>query len=931
MVPVFLVGRSTLNSFQELNFPSNIGVPYEDNREYTITFSPSNPINTIRYAIEDEPFTANVGIDITNVLSTPRPITYSINVSSLANANVAWTSVKPDWITATTPSSGIYTLSNVNSSGTWDLVKSAEIYMPKDFANTWSYTSTITYPRVSNILITDSKTWTTTVYVTDLPEISTPGNLTYDEGKQTTFSNVAQITDVDTTGTFICNVAPSVASAVYSIDSTGGGSATTSFDSNFQRFTITGNKNNVNTKLTGMRFIPGVYYKSNFSMIYTLTNPVTELVSSVSQNMLIGNTFPELSPAANVTYNQNTTFTLGTYPSIADDTDYGSLSYNVNVAPSTTSAISTLSSAGSGGTSSFNSGTKTLTLTGNRTQVNTHLASITVVPATNYVENYTLIYTPVSPGGSFVTQNILIGARSLTLTNASNITYDEDVIYSPLPGTPTISVATNYGTYAFTMNIAPNVVAGIDTITSTSSYTGATFNANTKVYSIVGNSTVVNDYLSKLVVYPGRNYTTSFLLNYSLTNVLGGATASASHKLTIANTHAIIGTPSNVSYDINSTISPGSVAYITETPYDANDQYTVLVRARHISNVSNTATTYIDTLYGNANVNIIDGGAGNPRYYYNPANVIIPARGNVPITLITSTGSGTGAFDSNTKTYSITGNKATVNSNLENIKLIPGSGYNVPFDLDYSILPIRSVNSSPWANTTQKFTACVISIVDTITSNIILTGYPNEPGVTTLLQMNGLNPRHAKIYSQRSTAGTYPNARNPLVIWDAAYGAAGRIPQIVGNITEPSTYRIELGIVNGKANIANIGFITTSSGTVSSRAGWNDANLTYVTSGNISTVNSVIRTLALNSYYTTDQVRSEISIGNIMSATGNTANSWGNVSFRGPYIANLNMGIYGGYTSPLGYVKPDAHYLVYRQYKNDELQLTSYTVLAGPQ
>ena len=52
--------------------------------------------------------------------------------------------------------------------------------------------------------------------------------------------------------------------------------------------------------------------------------------------------------------------------------------YTITLTPSNTSMVTTLASAGSGGTSSFNGGTKVLTITGTRIQVNTHLTSLSI-------------------------------------------------------------------------------------------------------------------------------------------------------------------------------------------------------------------------------------------------------------------------------------------------------------------------------------------------------------------------------------------------------------------------------------------------------------------------------------------------------------------------------------------------------------------------
>jgi hypothetical protein len=135
-----------------------------------------------------------------------------------------------------------------------------------------------------------------------------------------------------------------------------------------------------------------------------------------------------LSASSATDWLASTTQNITNNPVVTYTEDDGS-SWTVTLTGNVITSISTLSSSGTGGTSSFDSGTKTLTLTGTITQVNSHLNSISYT-ATSTKQDFTFQYTAESTAqstGQF-TRN--------QPANCLNLDY-----LGPLRGSPTYTTA----------------------------------------------------------------------------------------------------------------------------------------------------------------------------------------------------------------------------------------------------------------------------------------------------------------------------------------------------------------------------------------------------------------------------------------------------------------------------------------------------------
>lgn len=532
-----------MNSFQELNFYSNVGVPFGDDRDYVITFSANTATNSNISVNEGNVFAVVPGIEITSVVSTPRDIIYTVNVASLSGAVVTWTDPLPEGLTANTGGTGIYRVYGVNGPNVWNQVRTPNITMPRDFNGAWTYTSSITYPNTANVTLSNTISWTNSVTVTGVGELTfseVSSGVTYDQYQTTVVDPYVIVTDNEPDGIYTLIISANGTNAIDTITSSGTGGNVVYNDTN-RTYTITGYRDQVNDHLSSLVFRPEFEYTSDFSMYYTLKNPDGVQTDQIQQQFYIGNQYPVLSTPANVTYTQDTAFTISSYAALGNDSAWSPVpTYTITVTPSTTAAINTMTTSGSGGTASFNGSSKVLTVSGTRLQINSHLSTLNITPAAYYNQNYTLTYLVTSPGGTPVVQNINIGTVSVTLTSPDDVPYDEDVTVN-LVDTADI-VISNYGiaavTLPFTMNIKPAVSNSISSISSSGSL-GATksLNATSKIYTIQGNLAQISSELANVSITPGTDYATNFDLYYTLNNVSGNVNANVSQSWLIGGTN----------------------------------------------------------------------------------------------------------------------------------------------------------------------------------------------------------------------------------------------------------------------------------------------------------------------------------------------------------------------------------------------------------
>lgn len=257
---------------------------------------------------------------------------------------------------------------------------------------------------------------------------------------------------------------------------------------------------------------------------------------SYTTNVTITSSHAELSNPSSFYWDEDTSVAITGYPQITDaysTNDTYTIVITPNVAAAVTSLVTSTTIA-----NSLNAGTKALTLSGTKSNVNIALGNITLNPAKDYVTTFNLNYSltnPISNVNTQVNQTALIGVTENELSNPSSFTWDEDVP-KVITGYPQIIDAyTGAGTYSIV--ITPNVAAAVLSMTTSSNVTNS-FNSSTKAFTMSGTKTAVNTGLGNVTMTPYPDYITSFNLNYSLTNPISSLNTQVNQTALIGNTSA---------------------------------------------------------------------------------------------------------------------------------------------------------------------------------------------------------------------------------------------------------------------------------------------------------------------------------------------------------------------------------------------------------
>lgn len=147
-----------------------------------------------------------------------------------------------------------------------------------------------------------------------------------------------------------------------------------------------------------------------------------------------------------------------------------STTWTVTVTPSLSTKITTLSSAGTGGTSEFNNTSKVLTIVGTKTQVNSHLNSITYVAPSTSKQDITFTYGAVNntndEGDAKVQQ--WYNTEYLSATRANSTYYFETE--SSITNGPLITDINYTGYDDYTMTVQASPSSSVASMSSTGHY-----------------------------------------------------------------------------------------------------------------------------------------------------------------------------------------------------------------------------------------------------------------------------------------------------------------------------------------------------------------------------------------------------------------------------------------------------------------------------
>ena len=489
----YLYRRSTVpNTLTQLNTFSNSELTYQDQRPFTIVFDPATPASANVAVDEDIAFRSPVGTNIVELYSAPESaagfVTYNINLTAFGNrASLNWPSPLPPGLAVLNPGGNVYSLTGYLSPEKWDTIKNPEIII-KDQGTNFSYTANIQYPDPANVANVAVKTWTVNAIVTGSDELSNATAWSYVKNETGTIAGAPQIID-PTVGSdiYTITVTPSTTIPVniLSVLGTGGN---VSFDAVSKILTISGTKTEVNNRLSQIRFTPTSDSIQSLTLAYTLTNPITNLITTRTQNVTaVGAAFN----ISRTSYGEDVAASLAY--SVVDQSATAT-NFSISVAqttpnPSTAGGYFHLNGSNVGNTVAWS---------GTRTQVNT--ANVWYFPPIDWTGNIvlTINQSKVDNGNTVIqhTNETWLLTNSATNTEIVNMidrSYTSKTVNNIFSGsTPGISDGPDVGqTYTITLS------------SSLGKFGNSVANAIASAsYSFTGNMSQVNNQFQSMVFIP---------------------------------------------------------------------------------------------------------------------------------------------------------------------------------------------------------------------------------------------------------------------------------------------------------------------------------------------------------------------------------------------------------------------------------------------
>lgn len=337
------------------------------------------------------------------------------------------------------------------------------------------------------------------------------------------------------------------------------GAVTSTYIAGTGVWTASGATANVNVLLAGVTFVPASNFNASFSIATSVSDGVASaLTGNKTMTGIAVNDPPTASNlSAAETYTEDTSLNL--VDIVASDVDSGSLTATLTLSNPAAGSLSTATSGSV--TSTYVAGTGVWTASGAVADVNTLLAGVTFVPASNFNASFT-IATSVTDGIA----SALTGSKAVTGTPVNDP-----------PSATNLSASESY-TEDATLNLVDIVVSEVDNATVTATLTlsnpsagslttgtsgsvTSTYIAGTGVWTASGALADVNTLLSGVSFVPTANGNSSFTIT---TNVSDGA-------LSVSGSKAVTGTPVNDApvLDISKSPSLSSIAQGAGVPIGA--------------------------------------------------------------------------------------------------------------------------------------------------------------------------------------------------------------------------------------------------------------------------------------------------------------------------------------------------------------------------
>ena len=309
MVLVLTHWRLRVHSLEQLNNYSSETVVFGDGRAPGfVTVPPVELIGNINInGTEGQTIESDVPFEFEEIFGVSNA-KYTIDLRGLSGSQVFWPVDLPGNVTVTNPASGLWQLSGIQRLSEWEEVKNVLLTLGPDTSGIVPFKANLVID--PDNLSTSTITWFVIANMADTAEINT-GTLSsvfYDEDIAKTFNSGLIITDTNEFGSYSVAVSKSILAAGTLASSGTGG--TSNYAANV--LTISGSKNQVNSRLGNIIFTPAQDFDQNFTLTYAVTNLTNSEVNTAVQQLLIGERNDEITnmylPRTYISNQANTLF-----------------------------------------------------------------------------------------------------------------------------------------------------------------------------------------------------------------------------------------------------------------------------------------------------------------------------------------------------------------------------------------------------------------------------------------------------------------------------------------------------------------------------------------------------------------------------------------------------------------------------------------------
>ena len=423
---------------------------------------------------------------------------------------------------------------------------------------------------------TDNMTGSATVGITvnalPYPSLTVPASIFAWENYGYTFTNAQLgISDSAASGSSD-SITLSVSKGIIILGNVSGITFTGGSD-NASSMTITGTLSSLNNAINGITYAPNSGYTGTDALQLSATNSLDNLTATATVNINVSGT-PIVTTPANISLNENSTYTFSNAVSITDYTAPGPVSLAIGVADG---KLTLASIAGLSFTSGSN-GSSSMTVSGSVSALNTALNGLVYAPTTGYSGGDTLNLTVTDPwddnqSGSGSTAITVIALTPPKITAPASITLNENSSHT-FSGTISAADALASGT---SDSLSLSVADGKLALGSTTGLTITNGGNNSSSVTVTGTLANLNAALNGLVYTPTSGYSGSDSLQMLLSDSGDSLSGSASVAITVNAPPSVVA-PSAASVNENSTLTfPGNISVTDAAASGTSDSVSISV------------------------------------------------------------------------------------------------------------------------------------------------------------------------------------------------------------------------------------------------------------------------------------------------------------------------------------------------------------------